>query len=92
MLPIGIWTAQFDYQPAAKVQEAAAELDELGYGAIWFPESVGREAMTQAALLLAGTSRIMIATGIARNLSQARRVASMSRPASAGFFATCRGV
>jgi probable F420-dependent oxidoreductase len=65
MLPIGIWTAQFDYQPAAKAQEAAAELDELGYGAIWFPESVGREAMTQAALLLAGTSRIMIATGIA---------------------------
>jgi hypothetical protein len=22
--PIGIWTAQFDYQPAAKVREAAA--------------------------------------------------------------------
>ena len=32
--PIGIWTAQFDYQPAAKVREAAAELEQLGFGAI----------------------------------------------------------
>jgi len=38
--PIGIWTAQFDYQPAAKVREAAADLEELGFGAIWFPETM----------------------------------------------------
>ena len=36
--PIGIWTAQFDYQPAAKAREAAAELEQLGFGAIWFPK------------------------------------------------------
>jgi probable F420-dependent oxidoreductase len=63
--PVGIWTAQFDYQPAAKVREAAAELEQLGFGAIWFPESVGRESLTHAALLLGATSRILIATGIA---------------------------
>ena len=63
--PIGIWTAQFDYQPAAKAREAAAELEQLGFGAIWFPESVGRESFTNAALLLGATSRIIIATGIA---------------------------
>ena len=63
--PIGIWTAQFDYQPAAKVREAAADLEQLGFGAIWFPESVGRESLTHAALLLGATSRIVIATGIA---------------------------
>jgi len=63
--PIGIWTAQLDYQPAAKAQEVAAELEQLGFGAIWFPEAVGREALTNAALLLAATRRIMIATGIA---------------------------
>lgn len=62
---IGIWTAQFDYQPAAKAREAAAELEQLGFGAIWFPESVGRESLTNAALLLGATSRIVIATGIA---------------------------
>ncbi len=65
MGPIGIWTAQFDYQPAAKAREAAAELEQLGFGAIWFPESVGRESLTNAALLLSATSRIVIATGIA---------------------------
>ncbi|HEY6382563.1 MAG TPA: hypothetical protein VIY07_12260, partial [Pseudolabrys sp.] len=50
--PIGIWTAQLDYQPAAKAREAAVEFEQLGFGAIWFPESVGREALTHAALLL----------------------------------------
>jgi|SRR5579871_638479 len=63
--PIGIWTRQFEDQPAAKAQETAAELEELGYGAIWFGEAVGREALTHAGLLLAATKRISIATGIA---------------------------
>jgi len=62
---IGIWTFALDAQPAAKAQEAAAELESLGYGAIWVPEAFGREALTNAALLLAGTTRITIATGIA---------------------------
>ena len=63
--PIGIWTAQFDYHPAGKVREAAGELDQLGFGAIWFPESLGRESLTNAGLLLSATSRIVVATGIA---------------------------
>lgn len=62
---IGIWTATLDAHPAARAQEAAAELEALGYGALWFPEAVGREAFTNAALLLAGTRRIVVATGIA---------------------------
>ncbi|MGA8314212.1 MAG: LLM class F420-dependent oxidoreductase [Terriglobales bacterium] len=63
--PVGIWTIQFENCPAAKMQEAAAELEELGYGAIWFGEAIGREALTQASLLLAATRQIVIATGIA---------------------------
>lgn len=62
---IGIWTRQFEDHPAAKVQEAVRELEELGYGAIWFGEAVGREALTHAGLLLAATRRIVVATGIA---------------------------
>lgn len=62
---IGIWTGAFERQPASRVREAGAELEKLGYGAIWFSEGLGREAFTQAALLLAGTSRILVATGIA---------------------------
>jgi probable F420-dependent oxidoreductase len=63
--PIGIWTRQFEDQPASRAQEAAAELEQLGYGAIWFGEAFGREVLTNAGLLLAGTRRIVIATGIA---------------------------
>jgi len=63
--PVGIWTRQFEDHPASGVREAAAELEELGYGAIWFGEAAGREALTSAGLLLAGTRRIVIATGIA---------------------------
>ena len=63
--PIGIWTSQLDYQPAARAQEATAELEQLGFGAIWLPEATGREALTHASLLLAGTRRIVVATGIA---------------------------
>ena len=62
---VGIWTRQFEDHPAVKVREAASELEELGYGAIWFGEATGREALTHAGLLLAATRRIVVATGIA---------------------------
>src|SRR5258708_11046323 len=61
----GIWTFQLDILPAARMQETAAELEELGYGALWYGEAIGREALTKAGLLLAGTKRIVVATGIA---------------------------
>src|SRR5262249_22841823 len=61
----GIWTGAFEPQPARKVQETVAELEELGYGAVWFSEAFGREAFTQSALLLAASSRIVVANGIA---------------------------
>ena len=63
--PFGIWTTALDAQPALKAQDAARELERLGYAAIWFGESVRREAFSTAGLLLAATSRIVVATGIA---------------------------
>lgn len=62
---IGIWTNTLDAQPAAKAREGAAELERLGFAAIWVPESIRREALSNAGLLLAATSRIAVATGIA---------------------------
>ena len=62
---VGVWTFALDLQPAAQAQAAAAEIEALGYGAIWIPEAMGREAFTSAAILLAGTKTITIATGIA---------------------------
>ncbi|CAM5732309.1 LLM class F420-dependent oxidoreductase OS=Streptomyces antimycoticus OX=68175 GN=SANT12839_047920 PE=4 SV=1 [Streptomyces antimycoticus] len=60
---IGVWTAALktDSLPSAQVSEVAAELDELGYGAIWLG---GSPSPDQAGVLLDATSRITIATGI----------------------------
>ncbi len=62
---IGIWSFQLELQPAVRAQQAAAEIEELGYQALWIPEALGREAFTHAGLLLAATRRIPVATGIA---------------------------
>ncbi len=62
---VGVWTFSLELQPAAQAQEAAREIEALGYGAIWIPEALGREALVHASLLLAGTKRIPVATGIA---------------------------
>lgn len=61
---VGIWTSQFDFAPADRLRDVVAELDELGYGAIWFGENIGRETVSQAGLILAATKRIVVATGI----------------------------
>ncbi|NIH81957.1 TIGR03620 family F420-dependent LLM class oxidoreductase [Amycolatopsis viridis] len=65
-MSVGIWTFAFDGAPIGQVREAAAEIEELGFDALWFGEYPGREALTQAALLLGATSRITVATGVAR--------------------------
>jgi probable F420-dependent oxidoreductase len=62
---VGVWSGQLDRQPMARAQEAIAELDELGYGALWIPESVTREPFANAALLLSAAPRMVVATGIA---------------------------
>ena len=61
----GIWTAALDMQPVSRGQELVGELESLGYGTVWIPEAVGREALSSAALLLSGGSHIVVGTGIA---------------------------
>ena len=63
--PLGIWSFQLDVQPMIRAQGAVAELDELGFGALWVPEAVAREPFANAALLLRATTEMTIATGIA---------------------------
>ncbi|MFF0740477.1 TIGR03620 family F420-dependent LLM class oxidoreductase [Streptomyces sp. NPDC004111] len=62
---VGIWTLAHDQQPAGRVRQSAAELEELGYGALWYGEAFGRDAVGQAWLLLAATRRLVVASGIA---------------------------
>jgi probable F420-dependent oxidoreductase len=61
---VGIWHF-LDLQPAAGAQAAAREIEELGFQTLWIPEAIGREAFVHAALLLAATKRLVVATGIA---------------------------
>jgi probable F420-dependent oxidoreductase len=61
---VGIW-AFLDVPPAAEVRELAAELEALGYRALWIPETVGRDPFVLAEMLLASTSAMTVATGIA---------------------------
>ncbi|MEX0868172.1 MAG: TIGR03620 family F420-dependent LLM class oxidoreductase [Nitriliruptoraceae bacterium] len=63
--PVGFWAAQFDDLPWRDVAPVARKVDDLGLGSIWFRESGGREAMSQAALLLDATDRVVVASGIA---------------------------
>jgi alkanesulfonate monooxygenase SsuD/methylene tetrahydromethanopterin reductase-like flavin-dependent oxidoreductase (luciferase family) len=62
---LGIWTAQFDFQPASEIRRVARELEEWGYGSLWIGENIGRDAISQAGLLLASTERLIVATGVA---------------------------
>lgn len=62
---LGVWTFNLDLVPAAQGADIVAELEQIGYGAVWVPEAVGREAFTNAALLLRGGERIVVGTGIA---------------------------
>jgi probable F420-dependent oxidoreductase len=63
---VGVWSNALGAQPAAEEREAAAEIEALGYGAIWFGEGLeAREAFGHAAWLLSSTERAVIATGIA---------------------------
>jgi probable F420-dependent oxidoreductase len=62
---LGIWTAQFDFQPAPVVRDTIQELENLGYNSVWVGENVGREPISQSAILLAASQRITIATAVA---------------------------
>ncbi|MFE3717202.1 TIGR03620 family F420-dependent LLM class oxidoreductase [Streptomyces cyaneofuscatus] len=61
---IGIWAGDFDHLPASGVRKAAAAIEDLGYGTLWFPETTGREAMAQASILLSATRRMTVAAGM----------------------------
>jgi probable F420-dependent oxidoreductase len=69
----GIWTFDFEDQPAALVRDSAQELEELGWPAVWIPERDGREALTHAGFLLSVTERLAVVNGIAQIWSREPR-------------------
>jgi probable F420-dependent oxidoreductase len=60
---VGIWSSQLRYGDPSESADAAAELDELGFTALWIPD-VGGPVFDAVRHLLAATRRTAIATGI----------------------------
>lgn len=59
----GIWSAGLRYGDRVAAAEAAAELEGLGYRALWVPD-VGGDLFAAVEELLAATTTITVATGI----------------------------
>lgn len=59
----GIWSAGLRYGDPVEAAEAAAELEELGYSALWIPDA-GGEVFDAVERLLTATSKTTIATGV----------------------------
>jgi probable F420-dependent oxidoreductase len=61
---LGVWAATDGFS-AADAAAFAKRIEALGYGALWIPEAVGREVFSAAAWILANTSSLIVASGIA---------------------------
>ncbi len=66
----GIWTAALDLQPSAVARECAAEIEQLGFGALWIPEAVQRDVLAHSLILLEATESLKVATGIANRYAR----------------------
>src|ERR1700674_3592174 len=61
---LGVW-AGLDGMAAADALAFAQRPEKRGYNVLWTPEGRGRNVLVNAAFLLAGTSTLIVATGIA---------------------------
>lgn len=61
---LGVWAAM-DVMTAAEGAAFAQRVEAWGYAALWLPESRGRNVLAHSAWLLANTTRLIIAPGIA---------------------------
>ena len=72
----GIWTSLLDTHPTSEVREVVSRLDEMGWGALWRPESTGRDALISSTIWLEVCPRMAIATGIAQTYARHPMTAS----------------
>jgi probable F420-dependent oxidoreductase len=59
----GVWSFQLRFGDPGEIADVAAELDELGYSALWIPD-VGGDVFGAVEQLLRSTRRTTVATGI----------------------------
>ena len=61
---VGVWSGALRYGDRGERETAAAELESLGYSAIWVPGGAGGAVFDDCRVLLDATSRAAVATGI----------------------------
>jgi probable F420-dependent oxidoreductase len=61
---LGVWAAM-DTLTAAEGAAFAKRVEGWGYAALWMPESRGRDVMVHSSWLLANTTKLIVAPGIA---------------------------
>ena len=61
---LGVWSPT-DSMTVAQLVELAERTEQLGYAALWYPESRGHESFSLGSFLLGRTQRLVVATGIA---------------------------
>ena len=61
---VGIWSRELRFGEAGDMREGAAELEELGFGALWIPGGYDGPLLEICADELAATRQIAVATGI----------------------------
>jgi probable F420-dependent oxidoreductase len=61
---IGIWSGELRDVERPAAADAAAELEELGYTALWLPRFAGDPVVDHIAPVLDATSSLLVATGI----------------------------
>jgi probable F420-dependent oxidoreductase len=62
---VGIWYGGIDALATPEATRAAQVVEELGFGALWVAEAVGRDPFVSSAVLLSATTTLPLATGIA---------------------------
>jgi len=64
--PVGVWLYGGIPSTVQQRREALARIEQLGYGSVWFGETVGgNDAFARAGVYLAATERLVIGTGVA---------------------------
>jgi probable F420-dependent oxidoreductase len=62
---VGIWYGSIDALATPDARRAAQVVEDLGFGALWVAEAVGRDPFVSSSILLGATSTLALATGIA---------------------------
>lgn len=64
---------------AAELASTVQRIEKLGYGAVWFPEAIGREPFAMASFVLANTDKLIAATGIVNVYGRDAMVCAMGQ-------------